>query len=517
MSKTAHKGYTLQFTLSLLVIVSILLTAIVSGYSALHANKQSLSTSYLENNYDYAKKLSLNTTELIESMQRNLHAMSEMASSQPFTQRALDLWFEANQYFNSIVIVDTRQNIKAISPANTGISPGARLNSQQSLKAIELKKPLISEPYKAKSERMIVLISSPIFAKDGTYSGFVGGTIYLEENNALSSLLKEHFFGNGSYVFVVDQGKRLIFHPKKERINDLVTTNTIINQVVMGKSGYQEVVNSENNSFFAGYSYEPLSGWGIISQTPTSVLDRPLKKLTDRLLIQALPLLSLILLIVWWFARRISKPLFTLARFSEEAILHRAAIPAQLPVIRSKFYEVTQLYQSINAHINLLSAEIQLDGLTGLANRKSFDLVIDEWQDKRIPFSLIFLDIDHFKKVNDTFGHVTGDEVLKYAASTIRSVSREEDLCFRYGGEEFGILVKHGDTGLATDMAEQLRKKIASGTNPTGSVITISLGVSSSESALSNKQLIEQADQALYQSKSEGRNRTSVHGFSTVR
>ncbi|MFC0334067.1 GGDEF domain-containing protein [Paenibacillus sepulcri] len=286
---------------------------------------------------------------------------------------------------------------------------------------------------------------------------------------------------------------------------------TIINMVVEGKSGFQEDLDSRNERFFAGYSFEPLSGWGIISQTPASVLDKPLKNLLGQLLLQGLPLLILILLIVWWVARRISKPLYTLARFSEEAILHKSAIPAKLPVINSRFYEVKQLYQSMNAHLNLLSAEIQMDGLTGLANRKTFDCVIQEWQEKQYPFSLILLDVDHFKRVNDTYGHVTGDEVLKYAASMIRSISRKEDLCFRYGGEEFGILVKHGDLEVAADMAEQLRKKIENGINPTGGSITISLGISSACRAKDIKELIEQADRALYQSKAEGRNRTTVH------
>lgn len=84
-------------------------------------------------------------------MQKNLNALSKMAGKHPFSQEALDLWFEASPYFNSIAIVDTKQNIQAISPAGTGIMPGSKLTSISSLDAIDLKRPLISEPYVAKS------------------------------------------------------------------------------------------------------------------------------------------------------------------------------------------------------------------------------------------------------------------------------------------------------------------------------------------------------------------------------
>ena len=124
------------------------------------------------------------------------------------------------------------------------------------------------------------------------------------------------------------------------------------------------------------------------------------------------------------------------------------------------------------------------------------------------------LDIDFFKKVNDTFGHLKGDDVLIYLARTMKELSREGDLCFRYGGEEFAIIVPYGDAETATVIAERLRMKLESTPCPTGDAITVSLGISVyPEHGQDSKEIISAADKALYRSKSKGRNKTTVYSF----
>ncbi|WP_442950373.1 sensor domain-containing diguanylate cyclase [Paenibacillus sp. DMB20] len=370
----------------------------------------------------------------------------------------------------------------------------------------------MSEPYVASTGRLILLISAPIFGKDGQYKGMAGGTIYLQEDNVLSRLLGEHFYGNGSYVYVVDQHGHLIFHPDSRRINEKVGSNEVVRNAIDGGSGSAEIVNSRGVSFFAGYAYEPRGQWGIISQTPVSVLDKPLEKLALNMALQALPVFAVILLAAWRVSRYISSPLYELARFSEEAVLSKKPLPPEVPKIASLIYEVKQLHQSIGNHLSLLNDEIQIDGLTGLANRKTFDLTLQEWLEERVPFALILLDIDFFKRVNDLHGHAAGDEVLRHLATRMRLGARQEDLCFRYGGEEFGILVKHGGLAEATEEAEKLRHAISSEPGPYGITITVSLGIAvyMPHERLSPKELVERADSALYRSKVEGRNRVTA-------
>src|SRR5699024_5571890 len=144
--------------------------------------------------------------------------------------------------------------------------------------------------------------------------------------------------------------------------------------------------------------------------------------------------------------------------------------------ILSPVYEVRQLYYQIIDHIRMLNSQAKMDGLTGIANRRTFDVVIGLWMQERIPFSLIMLDIDHFKKVNDTYGHLVGDEVLKFLTKEMVDMFTPEDLCFRYGGEEFGILVKNQGENEAFELAEKLRTTVENTISPSGEPIKISLG-----------------------------------------
>lgn len=142
----------------------------------------------------------------------------------------------------------------------------------------------------------------------------------------------------------------------------------------------------------------------------------------------------------------------------------------------------------------------------------NFDLEIKNLKDHKIPFTMIMIDIDRFKKVNDTYGHLVGDDVLKYLSHIIEHFTSEDDLCFRYGGEEFGILLKDKNTEDAFHVAEQLRIMVAETISPSGESITISIGISSSRDEDQHpEEIIKRADTALFQSKTDGRNRTTCY------
>jgi diguanylate cyclase (GGDEF)-like protein len=159
------------------------------------------------------------------------------------------------------------------------------------------------------------------------------------------------------------------------------------------------------------------------------------------------------------------------------------------------------------------------DGLTGLYNHRYFHekLSQDFLRAKRYHeyLSCILFDIDHFKKFNDTYGHQTGDVVLKALASVIERSTRESDVAARYGGEEFAIVLYHTDRRAAYEAAERLRQAVESNeVEDNGNVlrVTISLGIATfpHEKIHDSKELIEYADQALYKAKENGRNRVEA-------
>lgn len=167
--------------------------------------------------------------------------------------------------------------------------------------------------------------------------------------------------------------------------------------------------------------------------------------------------------------------------------------------------------------IGRLNQQAQSDALTGLANRRAMQDTLTLWQDADKAFAVISMDIDHFKRVNDTFGHGVGDETLRAIANLMKQNSRSDDLPCRVGGEEFILLLPNSSLRAATDVAERLRASIEAEIIDTVMHITVSLGVALwSPGGDSVSAVLEKADQLMYQAKQNGRNRVMTEESSLV-
>ncbi len=156
-----------------------------------------------------------------------------------------------------------------------------------------------------------------------------------------------------------------------------------------------------------------------------------------------------------------------------------------------------------------------IDGMTGLNNRRNFlELAESEWTRFRRygrPMALLMCDIDHFKRVNDSYGHDAGDEVIKTVADILQKQKRASDIAGRLGGEEFALVLPEATLDSAVAAGERLRKCVAEHVIAAGGTripVTISVGASICHTAISGvEELIKQADLALYEAKRSGRNR----------
>ena len=178
--------------------------------------------------------------------------------------------------------------------------------------------------------------------------------------------------------------------------------------------------------------------------------------------------------------------------------------------------EVTQL----RSHLEKVREEAMTDALTGIANRKRFDESLRrarrDAETKKQPLSLILCDIDFFKRFNDTWGHQTGDQIIRFVAGCLTRHAGEHHLVARYGGEEFGIVMPNTAPNVAEQVAEKIRRTVESkkllrkSTNEDLGTITVSLGIATYQEGESIEDLIERSDTNLYRSKTEGRNRTTT-------
>jgi diguanylate cyclase (GGDEF)-like protein len=173
-----------------------------------------------------------------------------------------------------------------------------------------------------------------------------------------------------------------------------------------------------------------------------------------------------------------------------------------------------------------LLQESQTDSLTGLANRKTFDecfsrvYELQPFEDSEFPeeadqrkpkgkttFWIAMIDIDHFKSVNDRFGHLYGDEVLILMAHLLKNALRNDDLVFRFGGEEFVLMLRCQNRTEAAGLLERLRRSVESQDIPQVGQVTISIGATEMVGNTFAGTLLDYADKALYYSKQNGRNR----------
>jgi len=186
-------------------------------------------------------------------------------------------------------------------------------------------------------------------------------------------------------------------------------------------------------------------------------------------------------------------------------------LPQENPLVLAR---VRQLV-AYKLTMDRLRAEADRDYLTGLANRRRFRKAlgqeVERWRRYQIPCSLLTLDVDLLKKINDAYGHPAGDRVIRYVASALTELSRDNDTAARLGGEEFALLLAGVSGEKAFAAAERLREAVCAGPLEEVGAVTISLGVAACPAhARSERELFAASDAALYRAKREGRNRSVV-------
>ena len=368
----------------------------------------------------------------------------------------------------------------------------------------------------------------------------------------LWKILSDSKVGKKGYYVAINSEGEIIFHPDLEKwladhhkISELGIRNFSPKNEEIKKVKFYTL--SDGQEYLASYVYDTIYDIGLLSLQPKEEIDEQISTLLLVSKVMLVTALIAILLVSVWFYRKLVLPMTKLIvhtikisegdieaedidfgkRQDEIGILAKhfnvmhgtikrqiAELNAHREMLEQEVRERTKELEEANKKLDLIS---RTDELTGLPNRRDMLRTIDNEIQRiartRKPLCFIFIDIDHFKNVNDTYGHACGDEVLKHVSGTIRNLLRKYDVLARYGGEEFLTLLPETDLMGAKTVAERFRSTIENTTVTYGKLsikATITLGVALHDSALGVDRSIQMADRALYEGKESGRNKVVV-------
>lgn len=198
----------------------------------------------------------------------------------------------------------------------------------------------------------------------------------------------------------------------------------------------------------------------------------------------------------------------------EAVLLVLSEITAANKRMKEKLDEARITIQRQTQLLEVTTTEARTDSLTALANRRAFDEELNLHFSGPNPVSVVILDIDHFKRFNDTHGHVAGDAILRGVAQVLKTCIRKSDVAARYGGEEFAVIFAGTPSEDAQKQAERIRAKIAASIFRCDNVdheVTVSVGCAERAKGESSSSVLKRTDAALYAAKAAGRNAARFH------
>ncbi|MCO7187638.1 sensor domain-containing diguanylate cyclase [Pseudoalteromonas sp. XMcav2-N-2] len=522
MKATERKKLDLKQLILLLVSAGIVLSVYSALMASYRVHERAFIKDTLASNQAYAEKLAAVTELFLQSLNSQLRVSAGHIANHFEDRKAIDtelarLLAQTNS-FDSLVVIDAQRKVISAQPSTLELT-GLTLDSSLAL-PIELQAPYILDPFVSPAGNLMVSPTFPIFATDGAYLGFIAGGIYLQGDTILNQLLGTHHVSEHSYVYVIDKDKRLIYHRDNNRVGERIVGNLAVNKVLRGESGATETLNSQDVNMLAGFAPVSSTGWGIVSQRALTSIVAQLNLTHKDVLYSTLPFALAILCVTLIAGFVIARPLALLAQNVSSLSPRNLRCIDQTP---AWYFEAENLKSAILNSSELLGQEIKeleqdrkMDPLTKLNNRFAMQLWLENVKTMQYQFSVLALDVDHFKSINDEFGHAVGDDVLCALASVMKKNARCHDFVCRSGGEEFLVFMPFVDEKRAYSIAERLRVAISEHPMSIPRQVTVSIGVASwPVNCKSIEETLEMADKALYQAKRNGRNRicrAKVHG-----
>jgi len=353
--------------------------------------------------------------------------------------------------------------------------------------ALSKDKTIISNIYTDRETgEKLVTISSPLYI-DKKIAGVIAADVFL---NNINGYLDNELLSNNSYAYIINESGKILVHTKDKSLVE----KSIYNINIEGYISFFEKAKETSNSISGSYTINGSNINGVLQKIEgidwyigiSAEKDYGLENLTD------------------------SKKYFIIIIINLFLTL----------IISLAVFNIIKTRKKLKSENLGLSLDNSIDYLTGAYNRRYLDQYLNiKWEETENSknISSLMIDIDHFKKYNDTYGHQKGDDILKIVADTINDNIRNNDILIRYGGEEFLILLNDISIEESEIVAKKIKeavynKKIENKNTSLG-ILTISVGVSSvlPNKNVSKEDFIKEADEALYKAKENGRNKVFVY------
>lgn len=378
-----------------------------------------------------------------------------------------------------------------------------------------------------------VIFSAPVESDDGEFNGVVLTAVYLD---VINELLSETIQGKTGKITLINEQGELITELTKDSRKLYVLEEEkrtidagLLHYLRKKGEGFIEYKNNEGEEVFIAFSSLLNDQFFLINEITKREVLEPHNRMVSIMFIITIIIILLAFVLFFPVSKRLLNPfsyLVVAINRMKEGDYNTQLNPNKFKTSPKELQQImfvfNEMATSIRENKNLLKNLSNTDGLTGIANRRLFEEKLDKlWlvsRKKHQPLSLLFIDIDYFKKYNDSFGHLEGDACLINVAQTLNAlIKQEEHLVARYGGEEFVIILHNVDSAEAFDVATDVQKaieelRIQRSTVDEEKYVTVSVGVATMiPTELNTKEeLIQLADQAVYEAKSQGRNKIIV-------
>lgn len=371
-------------------------------------------------------------------------------------------------------------------------------------------RPYISSPYISRQPHRhpVIMFTAPIFSHDGRLVALIGGSMDLMKENFLGSVAGAKV-GRTGYFYLFAADETIIMHPDRGSVlkHGLPAGVLSLSARLSGGGAVSgETVTGKGVSVVTTVKRLGTVPWMLAADYPVKEAYAPMRATERSVWLGIIPGGLLLVFVMWLFMRHVTLPMLSLTeqiRGIEETGSYRNVL------IRSGD-EIETVADAFNSLMNrLLENEEKLvhlstrDAMTGLYNRRFFEAEMERLdRGRRFPVSVIMVDVDRLKAVNDTFGHEAGDRLILMAARALLGAFRAEDVTARIGGDEFAVILEGADETAATEALARIRGCVAACNGEKGEFrLSLSLGAATADAPGALGTAWRRADRRMYEDK----------------